>query len=98
MQAGAVTVADVVSVAFLFTVLAFPVRAIGWVLGELPRSVAGWERVERVLRATGDMTYGEQTLDPAGSKPAQLRFERVDFHHEEAAETLHAVTFDVPAG
>jgi ATP-binding cassette subfamily B protein len=95
---GATTVADVVSVAFLFTVLAFPVRAIGWVLAELPRSVAGWERVERVLRATGDMAYGDQTLDQAAAKPAQLRFERVSFHYEEAAETLHTVTFDVPAG
>ena len=29
--------------------LAFPVRAIGWVLNELPRSVVGWDRVQRVL-------------------------------------------------
>ena len=55
MRQGAIGVADVVSVAFLFTVLAFPVRAIGWVLAELPRSVVGWERVQNVLRATGDM-------------------------------------------
>ncbi len=97
-EQGATTVAEVVSVAFLFTVLAFPVRAIGWVLAELPRSVAGWERVERVLSATGDMTYGDRTLDAAGSKPAELRFERVDFHYEEGGETLRTVTFDVPAG
>src|SRR6185503_11544080 len=53
LRQGAVTVPEVVSVAFLFTVLAFPVRAIGWVLTELPRSVVGWERVQRVLTATG---------------------------------------------
>ena len=47
---------------FLFTVLAFPVRAIGWVLGDLPRSVAGWERVEKVLDATGEMRYGAKDL------------------------------------
>ena len=40
---------ELVSVAYLFTVLAFPVRAIGWVLAELPRSVVGWDRVRRVL-------------------------------------------------
>src|SRR5690348_4533421 len=98
-QQGAVSVADVVSVAFLFTVLAFPVRAIGWVLAELPRSVAGWERVERVLSATGDTTYGERVLDRPGSKPAELRFERVGFRYEEGgSETLRTVTFDVPAG
>jgi len=98
-QQGAVSVADVVSVAFLFTVLAFPVRAIGWVLAELPRSVAGWERVERVLSATGDTSYGERVLDRPGSKPAELRFERVSFRYEEGgAETLRTITFDVPAG
>jgi len=36
---GAVTAAEVVQIAYLFSVLAFPVRAFGWVLGELPRSV-----------------------------------------------------------
>ena len=51
LQTGAISVAELVSVAFLFTVLAFPVRAIGWVVAELPRSVAGWERVQAVLGA-----------------------------------------------
>jgi len=49
VASGAADPGDVVSVAYLFTVVAFPVRAIGWVLGELPRSVVGWNRVESVL-------------------------------------------------
>ncbi|MEO6205664.1 MAG: ABC transporter transmembrane domain-containing protein, partial [Mycobacteriales bacterium] len=44
---------QLVRVAYLFTLLAFPVRALGWVLNELPRSVVGWDRVQRVLTATG---------------------------------------------
>ena len=36
-----------VSVAYLFTVLAMPIRAIGWVLADLPRVVVGWDRVQR---------------------------------------------------
>ncbi len=51
LRQGAITIDELVSVAFLFTVLAFPVRAIGWVLAELPRSVAGWDRVRAVLDA-----------------------------------------------
>jgi ATP-binding cassette, subfamily B, bacterial len=94
---GAVSVADVVSVAFLFTVLAFPVRAIGWVLAELPRSVVGWERIERVLTATGDMAYGSSTLDGAGG-PATLRFDRVSFAYVPGQPVLRDVTFEVPAG
>jgi ATP-binding cassette, subfamily B, bacterial len=97
MRQGAIGVADVVSVAFLFTVLAFPVRAIGWVLAELPRSVVGWERVQNVLRATGDMRYGESTLD-GSSGPAALAFAHVDFAYVEGQPVLHDVTFEVPAG
>ncbi|MET7424146.1 ABC transporter ATP-binding protein [Dactylosporangium sp. NPDC005555] len=99
---GAVEVTDVVSVAFLFTVLAFPVRAIGWVLAELPRSVVGWERIRHVLDAEGDMAYGT-TTPPEPHKPAALRFDDVHFAYTDAAgerggDVLSGVTFDVPAG
>ncbi|WP_203928579.1 ABC transporter ATP-binding protein [Virgisporangium ochraceum] len=94
---GATTVENVVSVAFLFTVMAFPVRAIGWVLGELPRSVVGWERVAGVLAATGDMTYGTGTLE-ARDRPAAVCFDDVSFRYSEGPEVLHGVTFEVPAG
>ncbi|SCL18606.1 ABC-type multidrug transport system, ATPase and permease component [Micromonospora pallida] len=104
LRQEAITVAELVSVAFLFTVLAVPVRAIGWVLAELPRSVAGWDRVQQVLRATGEMAYGERVLDPNGGGPATLAFTDVSFRYEPAeahlpgAEVLGAVTFTVPAG
>ena len=68
LRQGAVDIEEVVSVAFLFTVLAFPVRAIGWVLTELPRSVVGWERVQHVLTATGDMPYGQRTLTASAGR------------------------------
>jgi len=97
LRQGATTVSEVVGVAFLFTVLAFPVRAIGWVLAELPRSVVGWERVQAVVTATGDMVYGSSTVDGAG-RPARLSFEAVDFGYAEGGRVLHGVSFEVPAG
>jgi ABC-type multidrug transport system fused ATPase/permease subunit len=97
LSQGATTVENVVSVAFLFTVMAFPVRAIGWVLGELPRSVVGWERVASVLAATGDMTYGTQTLG-AREKPAAVCFDDVNFSYVGGPPVLHGVSFEVPAG
>jgi ATP-binding cassette subfamily B protein len=97
LRQGAVGVADVISVAFLFTVLAFPVRAIGWVLAELPRSVVGWERVQRVVTATGDTEFGETTLDDP-HRPATLRFDQVEFAYAGAAPVLHGVSFEVPVG
>ena len=96
LQSGAITVAELVSVAFLFTVLAFPVRAIGWVIAELPRSVAGWERVQAVLEATGDLAYGDAEASRSG--PARLTFSNVDFRYAEGPAVLHDVSFTVPAG
>jgi ABC-type multidrug transport system fused ATPase/permease subunit len=96
LQTGAISVAELVTVAFLFTVLAFPVRAIGWVVAELPRSVAGWERVQAVLDATGDLAYGRTTLP--GGDPATLRFDRVDFRYADGPLVLHDVSFTVPPG
>jgi ATP-binding cassette, subfamily B, bacterial len=96
LQSGAITVAELVSVSFLFTVLAFPVRAIGWVVAELPRSVAGWERVQAVLGADGDLAYGSAA--PVGTGPAQLTFDHVRFSYGEGTEVLHDVSFTVPAG
>ncbi|MDQ7904563.1 ABC transporter ATP-binding protein [Phytohabitans sp. ZYX-F-186] len=96
LRQGAVTVTELVSVAFLFTVLAFPVRAIGWVLAELPRSVAGWDRVRRVLGAEGEMPYGAGVRGGRGT-PATLRFDSVSFGYEDST-VLEDVTFTVPAG
>ncbi|WP_238487403.1 ABC transporter ATP-binding protein [Actinoplanes flavus] len=96
LQTGAVTVSEVISVAFLFTVLAFPVRAIGWVIGELPRSVAGWDRVQAVLSAEGDLRYGEGELP--GDGPAELRFDRVGYRYAGGPPVLSEVSFTVPAG
>jgi ABC-type multidrug transport system fused ATPase/permease subunit len=98
LREGAVSISELVSVTFLFTVLAFPVRAIGWVLGELPRSVAGWDRVQRVLTATGEMAYGSGELEPTGGRPAALRLHGVTFAYEAGQPVLRDATFDVPAG
>ncbi len=98
LSTGAISVGELVSVAFLFTVLAFPVRAIGWVVAELPRSVAGWERVYGVLSATGDMPYGDRELDRRGDAPAALTFDGVVFGYDGGPPVLHDVSFTVPAG
>jgi len=96
LQTGAITVTELVSVAFLFTVLAFPVRAIGWVVAELPRSVAGWERVQAVLGATGDLDYGSAA--PQSRGPAPLTFDKVTFAYGDGPAVLHDVSFTVAAG
>jgi ABC-type multidrug transport system fused ATPase/permease subunit len=96
IQSGAMDAGDLVQVAYLFVLLAFPVRAIGWVLGELPRSVVGWDRVSRVLEATGGLAYGTVGLADVEA-PASLDVQAVDFSYDDAP-VLHGVTFSVDAG
>ena len=96
IQSGSMDAGDLVQVAYLFVLLAFPVRAIGWVLGELPRSVVGWDRVSRVLEATGGLAYGSVGLADVDA-PASLDVQGVDFSYDDAP-VLHGVTFSVDAG
>ena len=65
VSSGAVEAGTVVQVAYQLALLAFPVRAIGWVLAELPRAAVGWRRVGAVLDATGRMQHGDRDLPPA---------------------------------
>lgn len=49
VEAGAITVGELSSFVFLFTLLVFPLRLIGYVLSEIPHSLAGYRRVTAVL-------------------------------------------------
>ena len=92
---GDIEPGELVRVAYLFTLLALPVRALGWVLNELPSSVVGWDRVQGVLTAPGSQLHGPQTLPTAAA--VGLEVDRVSFAYGDA-EVLREVSFDVPAG
>ena len=95
---GELSAAQVVQMAYLFSILAFPVRALGWVLAEIPRSVVGFDRVQDVLRAEGAMPFGSRTL-PRHAGPASSAMHDVVYTHEgEDRPTIHTVTLEVPAG
>ncbi|MFF4411867.1 ABC transporter ATP-binding protein [Streptosporangium sp. NPDC001559] len=95
LESGAITPGVLVQVAYLFTLLAFPIRALGWVLAELPRAVVGYERVRAVLDTTGSMEYGSATL--TGEKPAGLRVQGLGYSYGDSA-VLHEVDLDIPPG
>ncbi|SNS47863.1 ABC-type multidrug transport system, ATPase and permease component [Geodermatophilus pulveris] len=95
---GATDAGDLVSIAYLFTLLALPIRAIGWVLADLPRALAGFDRVTPVLDATGETPHGAQAA-VTGAAGAGLGLRGVDYGFEGAARaTLSGVTFDVAPG
>ncbi|MGW4472101.1 ABC transporter ATP-binding protein [Nonomuraea sp. NPDC004354] len=95
LSAASITSGELVQVAYLFTLLAFPIRALGWVLAELPRSVVGWQRVQAVLDATGSMDYGRSSVP--GSGAVGLAVSGLSYSYG-TAEVLHDVTFEVAAG
>jgi len=97
IASGATDAGEVVQIGYLFTLLAFPIRAIGWVLGELPRSVVGWDRVRRVLDASGALPYGDRQLAAtvAGSR---LDARAVHYAYDAERDVLHDMTFTVEPG
>ncbi|GIH94967.1 multidrug ABC transporter ATP-binding protein [Planobispora siamensis] len=95
LESGAITAGVLVQVAYLFTLLAFPIRALGWVLAELPRAVVGYERIHAVLSATGSMDYGAAALAAEG--PARLRVRDLSYAYGDFT-VLHGVDFEVEPG
>jgi len=97
IEQGAITAGTLVGLISLFSLLIWPLRLIGYVLGDMPRAVAGYERVAEVLAeplrqappAAGDGL-------PGG--PLELVVDRVGYGYQPGAEVLHEVSFRVPAG
>jgi ATP-binding cassette, subfamily B, bacterial len=96
VSSGSIDPGDLVEAAYLFTLLAFPIRAIGFVLGELPRSVVGWDRVTSVLDASGALPQGGHALDRR-DEPGRLQVQDVSFRYDDS-NVLHGVSFEVEPG
>ena len=93
---GQTDTGSLITVAYLLTIVSFPIRSIGWLLGEFPRSVVGFDRVTAVLAATGEMQYGDARLD--GLSGARLDVEHLAYAYEPDEQLLHDVSFGVDPG
>ncbi|MEZ5092394.1 ABC transporter ATP-binding protein [Nocardioides sp.] len=94
---GATAPGDVVTVAYLLTIVAFPIRSLGWLLGEFPRSVVGFDRVRAVLAASGEMEYGDRAL-AAGPAGARLEVAHLGYAYDQDQPLLRDLTFTVEPG
>lgn len=93
---GAMSVGDLASFLYLFTLLAFPLRIIGYLFSEIPHSLAGWQRVAEVAEAPVET----DPHDAIGPAPAGLA---VQVHgavvaHADAAAVLRGVDLEVRHG
>jgi ATP-binding cassette, subfamily B, bacterial len=95
VQVGEMTVGEVASFIYLFTLLVFPLRLIGFALSELPHSLAGWNRIRELLDEPVER-------DPATTlqhwSTNAVRLDGVHFSHDGAREVLRGVTAEMPAG
>lgn len=66
LDRGAVTAGDLVAFVNLFQLLVWPLRLFGYLLGEMPRSVVGWDRIQRVLAVPAPPSRVGGTHLPAG--------------------------------
>jgi ATP-binding cassette, subfamily B, bacterial len=59
---GLITPGTLVTFAYLFRLVAMPLRVFTWLLAEMPRAVVGWDRIEAVMGADETLTYGTGSL------------------------------------
>jgi ATP-binding cassette, subfamily B, bacterial len=95
VEAGALTGGDLVTFAYLFRLVALPMRVFGWLLGELPRAVVGYDRVARVLVAEDRTDHGQATGAGDGGAPTGMR--HVRYHHPVSGRDALAAHADLAA-
>lgn len=66
IDVGAMTAGDLATIAYLLSLIAFPLRLIGFVLWEVSGSLAAYRRVERVLQVDDSVQYGSLAPDADG--------------------------------
>jgi ATP-binding cassette, subfamily B, bacterial len=99
VERGLTDPGNVVTIGYLLTIVSFPIRSLGWLVGEFPRSVVGFSRVQSVLDASGEMVYGGQHLSPAGARAgAWLEVRGLGYRYDGGPPLLQDVTFHVRPG
>lgn len=104
VNAGELTIGGLASFIYLFTLLVFPLRILGYALSELPRSLAGQSRIRSLTdqmvepdpRHAFDGRLGGST--EIATAEEVLRAEAVSVAHVEGSPVVTGVTLGVRAG
>jgi len=97
VSSGSLSTGELVSFVSLFSLLGFPLRLIAFVLEDLPRSLAGWDRLQLLLSEPTPPRPEVTVALPEG--PLGLRLDRLSVAYDDAVTpALHDISFEVPAG
>lgn len=97
VESQSMSVGELTSFIYLFTLLIFPLRIIGYVLSSVPHSASGYKRVREILDES--VARDPQTMVLASSAELGVRLEGVSFRYDEhLPEVISDVSLDVAAG
>ena len=94
---GDVAPSELVTIAYLLSLLIVPTRLIGYLIWDAAQSVAGWRRVRSVLDVTDRPPHGPRTL-PIGGTGTSVLVERVRFAYTQDRPVLDDVTLELHSG
>jgi ATP-binding cassette, subfamily B, bacterial len=96
VKSGAISVGDLTSFIYLFTLLVFPLRIIGYLFSEIPHSVAGWKRVREVL----DEPIGRDPNDliQLAKSGVALSCMNVNYSHTTDSSVLTDLCLEITSG
>lgn len=92
VRSGDLSVGDLAAAMYLFTLLVMPLRLIGFVLSDLPHSLAGWNRVREVMDEELEIRPHVQSLEDTSDVVLRVESLAVTIG---TTEILHDVSFDV---
>ncbi len=96
VKTGTMTVGDLTSFIYLFTLLVFPLRIIGYLFSEIPHSVAGWRRVREVLDEPVGQDPNELIRQP--KLGVALSCENIYFSHTPENSVLKDLSLEIFSG
>ncbi|NHZ71208.1 MAG: ATP-binding cassette domain-containing protein [Proteobacteria bacterium] len=97
LAAGAVSAGDLVTIAYLLSLMTMPISLLGFVIWEMAHSLAAWQRVQAVLDADSLVEHGSAVAAHDGRGGA-VDSSGVTFGYTDAATVLTDVNIDIFAG
>jgi ABC-type multidrug transport system fused ATPase/permease subunit len=96
VKSGDMSVGDLSSFIYLFTLLIFPLRIIGYLFSEIPHSVAGWRRIREVLDE-------ELLADPIlridrAQAGVAIEIDELCFSHQDGSPVLKNLSMKIDEG
>ncbi|MCL1594393.1 MAG: ABC transporter ATP-binding protein/permease [Actinomycetia bacterium] len=97
LSAGAVTAGDLVTIAYLLSLMTMPISLLGFVIWEMAHSLAAWQRVQAVLDSDSLVEHGAAVATRDGRGGA-VDSSGVTFGYTDATSVLTDVNVDIFGG